>query len=386
MNIIIFTNDIYGHHIEYIHHLYIMAKDDHNNNYYFVLPSKFNNFRSTYIWPQANNILLELYEGGIENTRPSGFIEQIKYSLKVTLYIMHTAKKYNASRIYVNTLVDFLIFSPYFLWKKLKLYGVIYKIFLRVENISLIRLFLEKTIFFIASKSKIFGSIFVLNDRKSTNSLNKMFNTDKFVHLVDPFVPLRLESKKYNFRIKYNIRKEKKIFIHFGSLCKAKGTLDILESIIALNTEEKNNYAFVFAGLILEDIKYDFYQLVAKLNNQVQIIIIDEFCSLETLSAMFTSCDAILIPYRRTAQSSGVIGYASQFGKPVIAPQNGLLGELVVKYQLGIVIPQINSNNLIKAYSDIAKGRYRIPSQDYCDKNSITEFNNIIFNYLSRDL
>ena len=41
------------------------------------------------------------------------------------------------------------------------------------------------------------------------------------------------------------------------------------------------------------------------------------------------------MPYHITNLSSGVIGYAALFGKPVIGPSKGLLGHLINKYQLG---------------------------------------------------
>lgn len=42
------------------------------------------------------------------------------------------------------------------------------------------------------------------------------------------------------------------------------------------------------------------------------------------------------MPYHLTSLSSGVFGYAAVFNKPVIGPDNGLIGKLIQKYELGI--------------------------------------------------
>lgn len=56
--------------------------------------------------------------------------------------------------------------------------------------------------------------------------------------------------------------------------------------------------------------------------------------------------DAILIPYKNTAQSSGLLGYAAQFNKPLLAPSNGLIGKLVNEYKLGYLLDNLSPRTI----------------------------------------
>ena len=159
-----------------------------------------------------------------------------------------------------------------------------------------------------------------------------------------------------------------------------KGTLDLLESLIKMEDKECREYAFFLAGRVDKKIKQRFMELVDKVKGKVQIVVKDDYCSYEFFASLCVACDAIVIPYKRTAQSSGLIGYASQFGKPVIAPAKGLLGQLVREYGLGILIEEVTSENLMAAFQKIAKGNYQKPSKRYCEENTIESFQKTIKN------
>ena len=102
-----------------------------------------------------------------------------------------------------------------------------------------------------------------------------------------------------------------------------------------IEKEKQEKYAFVFAGVIASNIKSEFYRLVEQYRKDIQIIVIEGFLEYDTIGSLCMSCDVILTPYKRINTSSGAIGYAAQFKKPVIATGGGLLGKLVNKYHLG---------------------------------------------------
>ena len=168
------------------------------------------------------------------------------------------------------------------------------------------------------------------------------------------------------------------MFIHFGGLQKRKGTMLIMDSIKMLSPEEKMKYAFVFAGKVYDEMRQEFYEAYKELKDSVQIILKDEFCSYDFLASLCTTCDCILIPYLVTTQSSGLIGYASQFRKPVIAPNKDIIGRLVGEYELGYMLPETNSVELIKAYKRVYQGTVQPPSKLYCEMNNIQNFQNVI--------
>ena len=167
------------------------------------------------------------------------------------------------------------------------------------------------------------------------------------------------------------------MFIHFGALAERKGTIQIIDSLQFLSKEECERYVFVFAGRVFPDIKEAFYAGVAKYQSSVCIHVKDEFCSFEYLAALCDACDAILMPYLETAQSSGVIGYAAQFGKPVIAPDEGLVGKLVQNYQLGITC-NCSAESLAGAYRQIAESQVEAPPLTYCKDHRVIDFQSVI--------
>ena len=91
------------------------------------------------------------------------------------------------------------------------------------------------------------------------------------------------------------------------------------------------------------------------------------------MKAHFNQCDAVLIPYKNTESSSGIIGHAASSQKPVITINKGLLGDIVKQYKLGWLIeesspvfiadgirkciskkfPKINSEEYLKAHTAI---------------------------------
>ena len=81
-NILVFTTDCLGHHLEYLHHYYDFALKDVGNHYFFCVSKDFHDVKSTYTWQEADNILVEFIEdedldkcikGG------NGFINIIKF-------------------------------------------------------------------------------------------------------------------------------------------------------------------------------------------------------------------------------------------------------------------------------------------------------------------
>lgn len=168
----------------------------------------------------------------------------------------------------------------------------------------------------------------------------------------------------------------KYLLLHFGSMSDAKGTLEILQSIPFIEKEKQEKYAFVFAGVIASNIKSEFYRLVEQYRKDIQIIVIEGFLEYDTIGSLCMSCDVILTPYKRINTSSGAIGYAAQFKKPVIATGGGLLGKLVNKYHLGVLISDVSGESIADGIRRFESWHYR--NNSYLEKNNITNFQNKI--------
>lgn len=381
MNILVFTHLMGGHHLEYIHHIYEAAGTDYGNKYTFLLPQSFLEKRDKFDWVPLSNVDFDFFEDRLFEEDPSTVSEMLLNSYRLCRFLGKYSKHNNINLIYSNHMIVFVPFAPFFI-RGTKIVGIIYRIYLHELNeLSWKQKTLDRTKYLIMSLFRVYKKVLILNDQYSANRLNSLFHTHKFSFLPDPYLPLS-SNEIVDIREKYNIDKSKALFVHFGAMSSNKGTLEVLESIRYLSQEEKNRFAFVLAGRIADDIRNEFYSQYNLLKDNVQMVVVDEYCSYNYFASLCVSCDAILTPYRRTSQSSGLIGYASQFKKPVIAPSKGLLGKLVSDYKLGILVDDCSPQKLIEAYNLIANGRFETPSNDYCEIHSIEAFKIKILNYI----
>ena len=171
--------------------------------------------------------------------------------------------------------------------------------------------------------------------------------------------------------------------MHFGALASQKGTLEILNAIEILNSSDLRDKCFIFAGKINKDIKDEFYKKYNKLKDKVQLIVFDEFCEYSFFGSLCLSSDYILLPYKRTSQSSGIIGYGAQFNIPVIVPNSGLLGKMVRKNNLGYLIETGTDEKIadfIKNKS--AKNYYKNNETCYINEHNTSQFIQSVFSKL----
>lgn len=380
MKILIFDPIISGHHLEYLHHLYMMALQRPQDNFVFVVHKDFEKKRVLMDWPKTENVIFDTVPD-IKEQRNSSIIELLKSSWKLCKALRYVVDKHNADIVFTNNIISFVPFAPLFLHNGVSVSGIIYHIYLYTQrNASMISRALNKLKYYMMAHCRAFGKIFILNDQESADAFNSEFRCNKFVGLPDPFVPISTEST-FNFREKYSIPLTAKVFAHFGGLAKRKGTLDVIQSIRLLDNEKRSNYWFVFAGTLNKDIKEKFYQIYDEIQDTCHIILNDEFCSFEYLVSLCQACDAILAPYHQTNLSSGMFGYASQFGKPLIAPSQGLIGEIMRKYGLGIEIEQVDEVNLCKAYTMVSNTNI-VVTREYVDNNNVESFLSTISSYL----
>lgn len=362
-----------------------MGRQDRLNNYVFVLPKEFERLKNRWEWRKTDNIQFDLFDDNKnKSTRPPSIRALLYESWQVAKLLRFYVKKYHAELVFSNTLISTVPFAPFLIPRYCRLMGVIYRIYLYDgDDRTMLSMCLDKMKFLFISKCNLYKCAFILNDEDSANKLNRIWHSSKFRALPDPFVPI-LKIGQYDFREKYHIEKEKVLFAHFGAMTDTKSTLEILSSILALSREEAARYCFVFAGVVREEIKPQFYDMMSKAKKVTNVVLVDMYCSYEDFASLCIACDAILTPYKRTSQSSGLIGYASQFHKPVIAVNSGLLGKLVKKYKLGILIEEVNDENLKMAYRKVESGQILLPSSAYCEYNCVEEFQHIVYSYIRK--
>lgn len=377
--ILIYNDILSGHNLEYIHHLHEGACENKGIDFIFAVPNKFKDVKDKLIWKESANVKFHFLSD--HDIKLTGNL--VMQSYKKSRIVRKIALKYSVDEVFFIVLMGFLPVISFFLPHKIKISGIIYLIYLyRWKSSPLILKIFDCLKYLILSKGRNFKNIFILNDKSAPVYLNKKFKTTKFVYLPDPYLAID-KNKVFNIRKMKNIPNENIVYLHFGALASQKGTLEILNAIEILNSSDLRDKCFIFAGKINKDIKDEFYKKYNKLKDKVQLIVFDEFCEYSFFGSLCLSSDYILLPYKRTSQSSGIIGYGAQFNIPVIVPNSGLLGKMVRKNNLGYLIETGTDEKIadfIKNKS--AKNYYKNNETCYINEHNTSQFIQSVFSKL----
>lgn len=367
---LIFDSSVTGHHLEYLHHYYMEAMRHTDEEYVIMVPRDFLNVKKEYDWPHSSNISFVYIPEEVEKLlKESNFY---KLGWNTSKILQRAVRRIKPDRVLLTMLMQFIPFIIFLLPRNVRVRGIMYKIYLYEEHrMGKLRLAAERLRFWLAARSSKVEKIFVLNDEDSAIAFNTLYSTSKFLSLPDP-VPSVDFSKVKCIREEIGISSVEKMYLHFGSLDGRKGTTDILKSIIASKKGELKDSCFVFAGRINKNISNEFYDLLSVAKEKTRVLVFDKFCSYDFLCDLCYSCDVILMPYYLTNLSSGVLGYAALFKKPIVGPNNGLIGKLIEKYHLGINTPIPLSSPVFQVQSDEAG------FERYIMTNSLEKFKQII--------
>lgn len=372
MKCLVFTTNIYGHFVEYIHHLCVAAAETNDRQLYIYVPSTFLEKKELLSWPDTKKIHFDYYEEAEVDTG-----NYFRDSYNAARILGKKTKEIRPDSILLLAMMQVMPFVVFFVPWRIKVSGIIYNIYLyKWKKESFVRKVEDAVKYLLFSKCPLFGSVFILNDSVSAKILNRIWRTDRFIYLPDP-CPNLISEKLQNIRSVLNIPEGKKVFLHFGSLTRRKGTLNVFDIISGLSEEIQKNTCFVFAGRIWDDLRDDFYQKYELLKDKTQIIVYDQFCTYEFFGSLCKSSDFIVLPYMNTSNSSGIISYGSLFGVPVIVPANGMVPKLVRKYKMGIVVKGDFVEEMVDIMPMLLKSTI-ISSDMYVKCHTIDEFSKVI--------
>jgi glycosyltransferase involved in cell wall biosynthesis len=384
MKIAFFDIEISGHHTEYIMHLINYIKENkYDDEYFFIVHPEFEKHLKKYlsqvIIPNNVYIISIQKEEYIKVNSSNVFINSIRTHLLLEKYI----KKINAEQVFLLYLNIFILALIIFR-TKYKIGGILFSQFTRMQTNS----FGEKLRYFrkywqtkfLVSNEKI-CSVFILNDIKTCESMNKVYGTDIFKMLPDP-VQNSIIKSDYDIFSEFNIERNKIIYLHIGGLAERKGSLDILDSIEYIDKETQKKICFIIAGKpdsgIVQKLteKVDYYKKISNMD----IIYINRFIENDKMKSMFEQCHFVLIPYKNVESSSGILGHAALANKPVIGCSEGLLGELISKYNLGYTINSITPRAIAEKIN-ITYNKYQpIDGCLYLKGREPSDFCSAIFN------
>ena len=356
MKILVFDFEITGHHPEYLEHLVNYIKEEKNTgkNYYFVVHpdfcTKFPHIVQKVPAPKINFIAISNNELNILN-KLKGNNTQYWDPFKIHDLLLKYAKIINPSIciiMYFNRLCKPLI------WNKpnFDIRGILFSPVIHppVKNnfVSILKFAKLRIIRFLYTRNKKIKKIFVLNDIYGAINLNKQIGKEVFFYLPDP-IPVIEEEANFDIRKRFEIGRDRKILLHFGSLRESKGTIELIQALNLMSDEIASKCCLVIAGTPLNT------QMETKVNDavnnvkKVQIVYVNEFISNLKMKSFFNQCNMVVMPYKNALASSGVIGHAIIAGKPVISTQQGLIGEIIRTYWKGELIDRIEPEKIAKA-------------------------------------
>ena len=342
---IIFESSVKGHVLEYLHSIYMYAIHS-EDNFIFLLPRSFEKSKSNLYWPESANISFHFITD-IE-TEKCNQPSVLKSALERSRCIRKYAKELKADNVFLIFLIRTMPFLPFYLPRKTKASGIIYSIPLYKSGQSRGQNIKDKVIYRLFARKKSIKNIFMLNDPRSAAHYNEKYDTDKFLHLTDPIPEIDMSQVK-DMREELGIPAENTVYLQFGSIDSRKNSLNILRALTLMSPEELKGKTFIFMGKLYSNIQEEFNKLVAELSDKVQIIINEGFVPYEYLNSMCYTADVIMTIYNNVEMSSGSIGYAAHFGKTVIGPSAGLLGNLIKDNNLGITIDKVTPESIKQA-------------------------------------
>ena len=377
MKILIYSNCLEGHNLEYLHHLYTRAAND-GNNYVFVVPIQFVEMKALMAWPESSNIIFDYITAEeaekCNHNKYFHFLGTQTYSARL---ICRKIRKHKPEHTFLLSIDQGIPYTALFLRKsdKSRISCISYRILpYQWNSLPLYKKIIEWVAYHIVLCNSRYNTIFLLNNHKYLDWYNKKFKTDKYKYLTDPATTDVMKGG--SLRDDLHIPEDALVYAHLGVLDASKGTVEILDAIKMLTEEEAKNRYFIFGGKVKDGIKKEFYKKVKALKSR-NIIIYDKFCEYELFCSIYKTCDYVLFPYTPRPNSSGILGNAALFGKPVITTDGGAMGDLVREYHLGKLMPDNSPISIYKAITNTTIDDFN--PRNYVEDHTIDNFCDQIF-------
>lgn len=354
MKKLIFDIDITGHHSEYIGHLvdYLNEKKTDETIYIFIVHPEF-----SLHFPDIVDKARQIKNVYWKQIKPKEFYMSKRFGTALSSFIEFKivnsyAKELRVDHVYLLNFHSLkfpgMIFRPEY-----KISSILFHTFHRLKRESINEKILFYKRFYITKyccKNPNLKSVFILNDKSTVGLMNKEFKSNQFKMLPDPIPTLRA-IPNFNIYEYFGIKKNRKIFLHIGSLGNIKGTLEVLSSAKHINLDCQKNVTILLVGkarLLSDEALYTNRIKEINRDTEVQAIWNNNFVSNDIMKSLFDNCDAVLLPYKNTEFSSGILGHAAASGKTVIATGQGLIEELVSNYNLGMLLNEPTEINIAK--------------------------------------
>jgi glycosyltransferase involved in cell wall biosynthesis len=160
----------------------------------------------------------------------------------------------------------------------------------------------------------------------------------QIIPICDPIKQFEIsKSETAEFKNKYKIPTDKKIFLNFGYLDDRKGMEVFIDACSTLSKEALAKICLLLAGPVPE-----YYEKIieAKLAQVPELEVIRSYGYLPAreVQICFEISDVVLILYQDFLNMSSVLIRAAMANKPTFATQTGMIGELVSRNNVGVTV------------------------------------------------
>ena len=160
----------------------------------------------------------------------------------------------------------------------------------------------------------------------------------QIIPICDPIKQFEIsKSETAEFKNKYKILTDKKIFLNFGYLDDRKGMEVFIDACAALSSEALAKICLLLAGPVPE-----YYEKIieAKLAQvpELEVIRCYGYLPAREVQICFEISDVVLILYQDFLNMSSVLIRAAMANKPTFATQTGMIGELVSRNNVGVTV------------------------------------------------
>ncbi len=183
------------------------------------------------------------------------------------------------------------------------------------------------------------------------------------------------------------IPKRRVSLLAFGAMAPRKGILEVTHAMEALTDEELCEIDLHLLGRFDSGYRAAVEASTARLTARGALVEIeDDFVSEVHLHDALCRCNFVLAPYVNHIASSGVVGIAAQYGRPVLAQSTYQVGEEVRRNGLGLAVNCRNRNALINALRQLLEGKVKVTAEmrAYCDRKNARSATAAFEAFLSR--
>ena len=180
-----------------------------------------------------------------------------------------------------------------------------------------------------------------------------------------------------------NLRSEDFHLLCYGHIDDRKGIAELLN---AVSEKIPSHFTLVIAGRYQPATRQIIESFSQKYPHS-RLLLLNQFIDSGLEQQLFSAADAVWVGYKNHFGSSGLLGQAAAAGKPVIACDQGLIGYLTDRHQLGITVNIANPESVRSAITTLSsdaelRARCARAGQAFSNQRTVAHFSNAILDEL----